>query len=735
MKVLKSTILSLLALATMSACMCGGSNPGEDTLHIDIIPQPTSLTQGEGRFTINRQTRIVAEESVSAIADYLTQYIPLKKGEEDCANTIRLTTDNSLPEEGYTLRIDNNGIAICGGSYGGLFNGVQSLLQLLPHRVYSKSGKLPMTVAHISVEDAPKFHYRGYLLDVARTYQPVQEIKRVIDYMALCKLNKLHLHLVDNPAWRLEIKKYPHFAKIGGFRGGDSPLHPIYGRFDEKYGGYYTQEELRELVAYAAIRNIEIIPEIDMPGHSKSLGVAHPDILCNYTPDTSYTNGIDIRNVWCVGKESNYTIIEDIIKELVEIFPSEYIHIGGDEVKFSWWTPCPDCQRLMREHNLKDGPQLEQFFLNRVTDILAKYDRKPIVWDEAVNGGLLPHTTLVTGWRHHGRGWHTSIENGYQTIVMPSTYFYLDKRQSTHERGHRSGSGGLDLKKLCNFDFSIGGFTDEQLKLIAGVEGAFWGEIYLENIDRNGRFSDYLEYMTFPRLFAISELGWSAKRRSYEEMLPVVEGNFYHKLNAMGSTFRLTSPIVKIEGGKLIATTNDGSKLYYRDIRENKIHEYNTPLDASLAPFVLFKSKLLTGYSNEVGADIFYNHPTPAHTFTTSMPCRNLKKTKRTSVDKSVIHTSRCAKKGDWFEFRFEEPVKCTYLKVRTGYEHLHRCLIYNGHIEVCYDGKNFERIADLNDGEYELMPNNRPIYAVRIVADGISDAEDRVVLQPIIVK
>ncbi len=702
-------------------------------LFTEIIPQPLSLVKGEGRFTIDDRTAIICDKELAKAADYLRLYLPTERTKGKSDNSIRLLLDKKLGKEEYRLSVGKKGIEIRGGDYGGVFNGIQSLLQLLPHEIYSKSAMLPMEISYIEVKDAPQYHYRGFLLDVARTFQPVHEVKRVLDYMAFCKLNKLHFHLVDNPAWRIEIKKYPHLAEQGGFRGGDAKLHPIYHRFNQKYGGYYTQEELRDIVAYAAERNIEVIPEIDMPGHSKALGSVHPDIRCNYTPDLSAYNGIDIRNVWCVAKESNYALIEDIVKELVDIFPSEYIHIGGDEVKFSWWQPCPDCQRVMREKGLENGAQLEQHFINRVSDILAKYNRKAVVWDEAVDGGLLPTTTMVTGWRGVKQCLNTTAK-GYPTIIMPSSVFYLDKRQSTHERGHRSKSG-VSLQTICEFSFENAGFTTEQRNNIAGIEGAFWSEIYLENINPKGHFSDYLEYMIFPRLFAVSEVAWSKERRSHDDMLALLKSNFYHKLHRMSATFRLSSPTIKIENGKIFASTDDGSKLYYKDIRINKAQEYKAPLNADMAPYVTFHSRLMTGYSNEVGAPAYYESLKPKCTLTSSMPFRGTRSAEACAAYTSHANTTRCAKQGDWIEFRFEEPLKCSYIRLRTGYEHLNRCLIYKGHVEVCYDGEKFVRAGNLSNGMFVLRPKKKPILALRVVADGISDAEDKVIIQPLVIK
>lgn len=711
--------------------------PPPKPLYTDIIPQPLSFIVNEGRFTINEQTAIICEKGLEKAADYLRLYLPVERTKGKKNNSIRIALDKKLAGEEYTLRIDKKGIDIYGGSYGGVFNAIQSLMQLLPHEIYSKSAQLPMDVAYVDIKDAPQYHYRGLLLDVARTFQPVHEVKRVIDYMAYCKLNKLHFHLVDNPAWRIEIKRYPQLAEVGGFRGGDSPLHPIYERFNQKYGGYYTQDELRDIVAYAAVRNIEVIPEIDMPGHSKALGTVLPEIRCNYKPDLSNYNGIDIRNVWCVAKESNYALIEDIVKELVEIFPSQYLHIGGDEVKFSWWEPCPDCQRLMKEKGLKDGHQLEQHFINRVSDILAKYNRKAVVWDEAVDGGLLPKSTMVTGWRGVKQCLATTA-NGYPTIIMPSSVFYLDKRQSTNERGHRS-KDGVSLKTICDFSFDNAGFTAEQRKNIAGIEGAFWSEIYLENITSRHHFSDYLEYMLFPRIFAVSEIAWSKERRPYEAMDKVLKSNFYHRLHSMSATFRLDSPAIEVKMGKIFATTTDGSKIYYKDIRNNRTQEYKSPLDASLAPYLLFHSRLMTGYSNEVGAPAYYDPKRPKVKLTSSMPFTKSRGAELCASYKGASYTTRCAKKGDWFEFRFEKPIKFSYLKVRTGYEHLRRCLLYDSQLEVSYDGTTFVRIATTRNGEFVVRPSgknkNKAVHALRIVANNISDAEDKVIIQPLVIK
>ena len=726
-------LLAIILLFTQTSCVSDSSTTasmaGQTT---EIVPQPLSLSVGEGCFTIGECTAIVCDKEVEKVADYLRQYLPLTATEVSQGNSIRLKLDSSLGEEAYSLCINDKGVEICGGAYGGVFNGVQTLLQLLPHAIYTKRATLPMEVPYIQVDDAPRFPYRGILLDVARTFQPVEEIKRVIDNMAYFKLNKLHFHLVDDQAWRVDLKKYPDFVKKGAYRGGDAIYPATLGSYDKKYGGYYTQDELRSIVAYAAERNIEVIPEIDMPGHSRILGMIHPEIRCNYTPDTSETNGMDMRNVWCVAKESNYVLIEDIVKELVDIFPSEFIHIGGDEVRFEQWDGCADCQKIIEEKGLTGGAQLEQFFVNRVSEILAKYNRKSMVWDEAVDGGLLPKSTLVCGWRKFGVGWQVSTSNGYNTIVMPGEFMYLNRKQSPHDRGHLPV---CSFKTMCEFSFDNAEATDEQRKHIVGIEAGFWSETHLVNITPDRHFSDYLEYMFFPRTLAVSELGWSKERRSYDEMVSILKGGFYSKLSAIGVTYRLEDPTVKVENGKIYASTEDGSELYYKNILTNKTRKYRGPIDASKAPFTLFQSRLMTGYSEEVGAEEFYKPRTPKCTLTSSMPFSEKYTDQKCAAYEKAARTTRSANEGDWVEFRFEEPVKCTYLRIATGFEHMRYCLIHNGHLEVSYDGKTYVNEGRLNDGSFELQPKNKPIHALRIVSDGTNSGEGKTIILPLIIK
>ena len=288
---------------------------------------------------------------------------------------------------------------------------------------------------------------------------------------------------------------------------------------------------------------------------------------------------------------------------------------------------------------------------------------------------------------------------------------------------------------MCEFSFDNAVATDEQRKHIAGVEAGFWSETHLMNITPDRHFSDYLEYMFFPRTLAVSELAWSKVRRSYNEMIAVLKEGFYHKLSAMGVTYRLEDPTIKVENGEIYASTSDGSELYYRDILTNKTRKYKAPLDAAKAPYTLFQSRLMTGYSEEVGAEEYYKHLTPKCTVASSMPFNEKYTAELCASYKKAARTTRSAEKGDWIEWRFDEPLKCTYIKVSTGLEHMRSCLIYEGRVEVCYDGETFVNAGALNVGYFELQPTGKPIHAIRVVSDGPSGGDGRIVILPLIIK
>ena len=289
--------MKLRYLASILGALCS-------LLHAHAQPLPARQTTLPGTYRISAGTQLSYETPLAPLAGYLREYINVGKASDSMSadDAIVLTTDPTLGSEAYTLAVKPQRIEITGGDYGGVFNGIQALLRLLPPEVYAKACPLPVEVACTRIDDAPRFAYRGMMLDVARTWIGVDGVKRYINLLSYHGINKLQLHLSDDEGWRIEIRSHPELTEIGGFRGGDSPVRPVYGKWDEKYGGFYTQDEMRGLIRYAAVRNIEIIPEIDLPGHSRNIASVHPEIRCNYPPDTLSTNGYDYRSAWCVAR-------------------------------------------------------------------------------------------------------------------------------------------------------------------------------------------------------------------------------------------------------------------------------------------------------------------------------------------------------------------------------------------------------------------------------------------------
>lgn len=698
----------------------------------EIIPKPATCTALDGSFVIDDTTSLIYEYRLRDAAAYILEYIPLRRYSviPDGTNAVVLKTDPAMATEEYSLDIRTDGVTITGGGYGGVFNGIQTFLQILPPRIYSKRCRLPLKIDCVSITDKPRFDYRGFSLDVARTWISASKVKRYIDLFAYHKINKLHFHLTDDEGWRIELKSHPEFAEIGGFRGGDSPVHPRYDKFDEKWGGYYTQAELRDIVEYARIRNIEVIPEIDMPGHSKALGAIRHDILCGYIPDTSKSNGLDIRNVWCAAKESNYVLIDDIIRELSEIFTSEYIHIGGDEVNMEQWRKCPDCQHLKRVKGLANEKQIEDYFIARVTEILSRYGKKPAVWNEAIEGGKLPRTSRVHGWQSI-KHCKQSTDKGYPTIVMPGEYFYFDMKQSDGEAGH-NWAAIFDAKKVLSFDFDKYGFSSEQCKHVAGIEASFFSEIYIAHTPEK---SDYLDYMLFPRLCSFSEVAWSNDKRTWDEFYEALKNSHYDRMQAMGISFRLSTPKVEYSDGMITASVDDGSALRYTDERTGKIFAYSRPFICDDPTRIVFHSEYGTARSRDIGSKEYYTEQKPTTTVTSSMPCKDKNPiTNAAKYSNSIARTTRAAHSGDWIKYDFAEPVACREIKAQTGHIHLYRCLFLSGYVEISYDGERFVRAAELHNGGATIRPD-KPVKSVRIVADGNSDAEDDVVIQSLKIK
>ena len=575
------------------------------------------------------------------------------------------------------------------------------------------------------IVDIPRFAYRGMMLDVARTWMEPAALKRYVDLLSYHGINKLHLHLSDDEGWRIEIRSHPELAAVGGFRGGDSPVRPVYGKWDEKYGGYYTQEQMRELIAYAALRNIEIIPEIDLPGHSRCIASVRPEIRCDYPADTASTNGYDYRSAWCVAREENYALLEDILGELCALFPSEYIHIGGDEVDAAQWQRCPDCRALMRQRGIDDPHRLEDLFMERVAAILARHGKRPAVWNEAVRTGAFARDCRVYGWESV-KACLAATEQGYPTVVMPGESFYFDMRQTPTEEGH-DWAAIFDARKTFGFDLAARGFTPERMRHVVGLQGAFFSEAY---IGHEPEKPDYIDYMCFPRICALSRIAWSGNAEGWEAYCSELVAEHYDRMAAMGIRFRLFPPKIAYRDGMLSAATDDGSELFYLCDDDPEEHPYTQPLRTAQPHRYRFVARRDTGRSPYTAHKSYYRTIAPALTIATSMGESAQFPYTNASTYRGIARTRRACRQNDWVLYTFAEPVRCREMLLQTGNRQLPKTILTTGYAEVSYDGRTFRRVVDLERGSIRLRPD-RPVKAVRLVSTCDDNGTPYVTLQP----
>ena len=705
MKFLRPMLLTALCIFLMPACSA---------------PQPA-------RYTITSATRIDCAPALAPLSAYLGDYLPVSAASNAArtGNTMQLRIDTTLAAEGFRLEIQPTHLSITGADYGGVFNGIQALFRLMPPEIYAKTRPECIELPDTVLTDAPRFRYRGMLLDVARTWQGPEAVKRFIDRLAYHRINKLHLHLADDEGWRIEIESHPELTEIGGFRGGDSPVRAVYGKWDEKYGGYFTQEEMRDLIAFAAARNIEIIPEIDLPGHSRNIASVHPEIRCNYPPDTLSTNGYDYRSAWCVAREENYALLADILGEICELFPSEYIHIGGDEVDATQWEHCPDCRRMMQQKGFTKAIELEDCFMERLVGILAAHGKRPVVWNEAVASGRFTHDCLVSGWEHVKACLETT-RMGYQTVVMPGQYFYFDMRQTPEEDGH-DWAAIFDARKVYNFDFAQLGFTDEQMQHVAGLEGTFFSEAY---VSHHPEVPDYLDYMCYPRICALARIAWRGNDEGWDAFYRELVTEHYDRMAAMDIHFRLFPPTVSYRDGAFTVTTDDGSEIYYIKEGSDREHRYQSPVRTDKPHQYRFFTRYKTARSPYVADKSYYRTLAPAFALSTSMgestgfPYTNAEKYR------GLSRTRRACRQQDWIRYDFEQPVRCREMYLQTGNRQLPKTIVTTGFAELSYDGETFERVGELEKGSITLHPD-RPVKAVRIVSTCDDNGTPWVTIQP----
>jgi hexosaminidase len=482
---------------------------------VNIIPKPNELTvspNGE-QFQITSKTKIVfKDKSLESTANFLNDYLreaygfelttsPVANGKNLIILDKATTADKT--SGGYALQANKKGIFIQGNDAAGAFYGVQSLIQLLP---VQKSTTL--NVPSVDIKDAPRFGYRGMMLDVSRHFFSAAYVKRFIDLIALHKMNVFHWHLTDDQGWRVEIKKHPKLMSISAFR--DSTIvghHPGKGKDGIRHGGFYTQNEIKDIVKYAQDRFVEVIPEIEMPGHSQAILAAFPNLGCTgATFKVSETFGVH-KEVLCAGNDDVFTFLQEVIDEIVPLFPSKYIHVGADECPKDRWKACAKCQKRIKDLNIKDEHELQSYFIQRMEKHLNSKGKKLIGWDEILEGGL-SKTATVMSWRGEKGGIEAAKQKN--TVIMtPTTYVYFDYGQVKPEDSLVIG-GFLPLEKVYGYEPIPKELTADEGQYILGGQANLWTE-YIA-------YPSKVEYMLFPRMTALSEVLWSKKeQRNYDD--------------------------------------------------------------------------------------------------------------------------------------------------------------------------------------------------------------------------
>ena len=501
----------LLRTSLILILLCGGMT-GFTQQKVSIIPQPVSLRLMEGNFVINSETGIrldgdkkvlkpasaFLQSYIRGISDYDLQ---LKK---NGLNTINLKIINNpvLGNEGYTLTVNNEGIQIAANARAGIIYGMQSLFQMLPQVQTNKELRVPA----MEVTDYPRFKWRGMHLDVGRHFFSAEMVKEYIDLIAAYKINTFHWHLVDDQGWRIEIKKYPALTAVGAWRVDqtDRPwdIRPQAMRGQEAtYGGYYTQKQIKEIIAYAATRNVTIVPEIEMPGHVASAIAAYPMLSCSQKPQLPMTGGnySGMAANYCAGNEEVFTFLEEVLTEVVDLFPSKYIHIGGDEVDKTSWKTCPRCQARMKTLGLKNENELQSYFITRMEKFLISKKKRMIGWDEILEGGLAPEATVMS-WRGEAGGIEAA-KMKHEVVMTPDNPLYFDHYQAGPE-GEPLAFGGFNtLKKVYNYEPIPKELNEEQAKYVLGAQANIWTEQITTK--------EHLEYMLLPRMLALAEVVWS----------------------------------------------------------------------------------------------------------------------------------------------------------------------------------------------------------------------------------
>jgi hexosaminidase len=507
----KSVLLFLLVSVVLLSC----KNKQKYSFEDNIIPKPSEVNFNNGELLVEDDIYLIINENcdgATKVKNYVMGFLSksykvdaVPERQQDGTNIFMSIAGEGNPES-YVLTITDIGIEIVSPGYAGLFMGFQTLRQLFPTEIETGAKLADVKLPYVEIQDSPRFKYRGMHLDVCRHFFSVDDVKTYIDMLAMHKFNVFHWHLTEDQGWRIEIKAYPELTTISSTRK-ETVIKKNWGEYDgTPYGGFYTQDEIREIVKYAEDRFIMVIPEIEMPGHSLAALAAYPELGCTGGPYEVGTTWGVFDDVYCAGSDKTFAFMEKVIDEVCELFPnSPYIHVGGDECPKTRWETCPRCQRRMKEEGLADEHELQSYFIQRMEKYINSKGKRIIGWDEILEGGLAPDATVMS-WRGE-EGGRAAARQNHDAIMTPGGFCYFDHYQSEDVDNEPFAIGGFtNCEKIYGWNPIPDSLTDEQATHIIGVQANVWTEYILD--------IDHIQYMVLPRMAAMSEVAWTSERDS-----------------------------------------------------------------------------------------------------------------------------------------------------------------------------------------------------------------------------
>ena len=676
---MKKIIVTIFIAILFMACSEKTHDVKEYNQGIRIVPLPALLTQNEGIFKLNKKTKLVAKgDGSETVADYLQAKIVQSTGynltsaTSSSKNSITVVVDpaSELAAEAYTLLVTPDKVEVKASTNRGLFYGMQTLLQLLPAEIESPTviSDVNWNIPAVTIEDEPRFKWRGMHLDVCRHFYSVEFIKKQMDVLAMYKINKFHWHLTEDQGWRIEIKKYPKLTEIGSKRVDEGKEH----------GGFYTQKQIKEIVAYAAERHIDVIPEIELPGHALAALTAYPEYSCTGGP-------FKVRNVWgveadiyCAGKEETFEFIEDIIDEVVELFPSEYFHIGGDEAPKAKWEECELCQARIKAEGLHDEHELQSYFIQRVEKMLVARNKKMIGWDEILEGGLAK-SAAVMSWRGE-RGGITAASQGHDVIMTPGNWVYLDHYQGSSKVEPVAIGGYTTLEESYGYNPVPESLADDKKKHILGTQGNVWSEyLYTPEI---------VEHRVYPRIIALAEVSWTQlEKKDFDSFIYRMDNQFV-RLDQHEINYHIPLPegpidnIAITDGTTLEFTTTRPIAMYFTlDGTEPELNstKYSTPIVIENTTTVKIRTALVSGkMGNTRTINVVKQNPIEAINLTTKNKGLKLK------ITKGEFYSPKEISGID----KWENQIANNYIETNKLFDYKNPSVgIFEGYLEIPEDG------------------------------------------------